>query len=193
MRDFARSGGRLASLPVAARVVYTIFLTFTLAALALTVWLTEDMVRLDLSELGPYYAGEPSGDVPVEALPEGDVPDLDLPPELAEPAAAPAMSRRKLLEVTHFHLFSMPVYLLILSHLYMLSRARNAAKLAWIGAGSVAVVAHLCAPWVAASSGSSAAWLYGGSGALMAVAFFWMSVVPLWEMWAPRRGVSSAG
>jgi hypothetical protein len=183
MRDFERRGGRLRTLPFPARLVYTIFLAFTLAALALTVWLTEDMVRLDLSELGPYYAG--TGDPAASDIPpDPEAPLIELPPELEAPPPAAAMSRRKLLEVTHFHLFSMPVYLLILSHLYMLSRARAAAKITWIAVGTIGVTAHIAAPWAAAASGSSSAWLFAASGVFLAASFTWMSLVPLWEMWA---------
>jgi len=45
--------------------------------------------------------------------------------------------------------------------------------------------------WIAAEAGSSGAWLYGGSGALLAAAFVWMSVVPLWEMWAGSGRVTA--
>jgi hypothetical protein len=50
-------------------------------------------------------------------------PALFLPPDGEDLAAFEPMPRRKLLEITHFHLFSMPVYLLILSHMHMLSRS----------------------------------------------------------------------
>ncbi len=192
MRDFERARGRLRNLSFHARLVYTIFLLFTLLAIAFTAWLADDMVGLDLAEIGSYYAGEPSPDEALPPPPAGDGPSLELPVELdagAPPAAA--MSRRKLLEVAHFHLFSMPVYLLILSHLFMLSRAGAASKTAWITAGTLGVAAHVAAPWIAAEAGSSGAWLYGGSGALLAAAFVWMSVVPLWEMWAGSGRVTA--
>lgn len=205
MRDFERRAGRLARMPFHARLVYTIFLVFTLIAVGLTVWLTDDMVGLDLAELGPYYAGEapeePAPDVVTPGLGQagadsegGGGPLIDMPEDFAPPApTAEPMARRKLLEVTHFHLFSMPVYLLILSHLFMLSRASSVSKTAWIVVGTVGVAAHVAAPWVAASSGSDSAWLYASSGVALGLSFVWMSVVPLWEMWRPGRPENSNG
>jgi len=191
MREFERSAGRLTNMAFHARLVYTIFLVFTLTAIALTAWLADSMVGLDLSETAQYYAGEPHRNAGSDAssLPGAaeEGPSLDLPSdmEVVVPAAAP-MSTRRLLEVTHFHLFSMPLYLLLLAHLYALSGARPAAKSAWIAAGTAGVIGHIAAPWVARQASGGASWLYGGSGLLLAVAFVWMSVVPLWEMWFDR-------
>jgi len=180
MQDFTRPSGRLRALPLGARAVYTVFLVFTLAGLALTLWLTHDMVGLDLSEAGEYYGGEAA------LIEEADVvggPALLLPPDGEDLAAFEPMPRRKLLEVTHFHLFSMPVYLLILSHIYMLSRARKNAKAVWISAGSFGTLLHIAAPWLVAHGCAGSVASYAVSGMLMLVSYFVMSVVPLWEMW----------
>jgi hypothetical protein len=163
-----------------ARVVYTVFLVFTLAGLALTLWLTHDMVGLDLSTAGEYYGGEAA------LVEEAEVvggPALVLPPDGEDLAAFEPMPRRKLLEVTHFHLFSMPVYLLILSHIYMLSRARKNAKAVWISVGSFGTLLHIAAPWLVAHDCAGSVASYAVSGMLMLVGYFVMSVVPLWEMW----------
>ena len=180
MQDFTRPSGRLRALPLGARAVYTVFLVFTLAGLALTLWLTHDMVGLDLSEAGEYYGGEAA------LIEEADVvggPALLLPPDGEDLAAFEPMPRRKLLEVTHFHLFSMPVYLLILSHIYMLSRARKNAKAVWISAGSFGTLLHIAAPWLVAHGCAGAVASYALSGVLLLVSYAVMSVVPLWEMW----------
>jgi len=185
MKDFIRPRGRLRTLPLSARLVYSVFAVFTLIGLAFTAWLGADMVGADLSELDAYYAGAP------EARPAPLPPDatggpaLELPPEADVLGASAPMPLRKLLEVTHFHLFSMPVYLLILSHLFMLSRAGERAKLFWIVLGTVSVAAHMAAPWIARSGTASAGLAYGASGASMMVALLVLTVVPLWEMWAP--------
>jgi hypothetical protein len=98
-------------------------------------------------------------------------------------AAFEPMPRRKLLEITHFHLFSMPVYLLILSHMYMLSRSRKTAKAAWIGVGSFGTLLHIAAPWLVAQASVGALASYAISGAMLFISYSVMSVVPLWEMW----------
>jgi len=190
MKDFARQRGRLRALPLAARVVYSVFAAFTLLGLGFSVWLTEEMVGADLGGIDSYYAGTPQ---PGTAEPQpgtsepqpGTGPALELPDEaMAEPVAEP-MALRRLLEVTHFHLFSMPVYLLILSHLFMLSASLgDRVKLAWIGAGSVAVLIHMAAPWVARTGHAASTAVYAGSGTLLLLSFLVMSGVPLYEMWS---------
>ena len=180
MQDFTRPAGRLRGLPLGARAVYTVFLVFTLLGLALTVLLTHDMVGIDSSRADEYYAGETAL---VDEVEIDGGPALVLPPGGEELAAFEPMPRRKLLEITHFHLFSMPVYLLILSHMYMLSRSRKQAKVAWVAAGSVGTLLHIAAPWMVAHGLAGAVASYAISGALLLVSYAVMSVVPLWEMW----------
>jgi hypothetical protein len=180
MQDFTRPSGRLRALPLAARAVYSVFLAFTLAGLALTLALTHDMVGLDLSSAGQYYSGV---SVPSQEPEIDGGPALVIPPDGEDLAVYEPMPVRKLLEITHFHLFSMPVYLLILSHIYMLSRARKRSKAAWITLGSLGTLLHIAAPWLVAYQCVASIAVYGVSGFLMLVGYTWMSVVPLWEMW----------
>jgi hypothetical protein len=180
MQDFTRPSGRLRALPFAARAVYSVFLAFTLLGLALTLVLTHDMVGLDLSDAAQYYGGEAR----LIEEPELDGgPTLVIPPDGEELAVFESMPRRKLLEITHFHLFSMPVYLLILSHMYMLSRARTRSKATWIALGSLGTLLHVAAPWLVAHQFAASIAIYGLSGVLMLLSYTWMSLVPLWEMW----------
>jgi hypothetical protein len=160
--------------------VYTVFLAFTLVGLAFTLWLTHDMVGLDLSGAGEYYGGDAA---PIEEPEVVGGPAVLLPPGGEQLAAFEPMPRRKLLEVTHFHLFSMPVYLLILSHMYMLSRSRKMAKGVWIAAGSFGTLLHIAAPWLVAHGWAGAVATYAVSGTLLLLSYFVMSVAPLWEMW----------
>lgn len=180
MQDFTRPSGRLRALPLGARAVYTVFLLFTLVGLALTLFLTHDMVGLDLSHAEEYYGGEAA---PFEEAELEGGPALFLPPGGEDLAAFEPMPRRKLLEITHFHLFSMPVYLLILSHMYMLSRSRKQAKATWVAIGSAGTLLHMAAPWLVAYGCAGAVASYAVSGALLLVSYFVMSWVPLWEMW----------
>jgi hypothetical protein len=186
MKDFARGSGRLRQLPVLARATYSIFIAFTLVALAFSAWLGADMLGPDLGTFDEYYAGAPAAAPAPVAAPSGG-PAMDLPEDLSEAAPRDPLPLRKLLEVTHFHLFSMPVYLMILSHLFMLSRWGVGTKLGWIVAATLSVVAHLAAPWIARSGGAGPRLFYAGSGFALALTFTVMSAVPLVEMWGPKR------
>ncbi|MEY4577568.1 MAG: hypothetical protein RL701_2271 [Pseudomonadota bacterium] len=188
MKDFIRPSGRLRGLPFAARLTYSVFLLFTLLALAESAWLGADMVGANLSGLAAYYAGE-SSPVPAPAEPsaaDGGGPTLDLPSDLPTTAPSDPMPLRKLLEVTHFHLFTMPVYLMVLAHLFMLSRWGQTSKVFWISGGTLGVGTHIAAPWVARSGAAEARIFYAFSGSLLLGTFLVMSLVPLYEMWAAR-------
>jgi hypothetical protein len=193
MRDFAKPKGRLRALSFHARLAYSGFLAFTLAGFALTAWLVEDMVGLRLERASEYYAGEAAeapelDDAPVMA----GGPVLDLPEEGVALAPAGALSQRKLLEVTHFHLFTMPVYLLILCHLFMLSRLGPGLKTSVIGTATAGTALHVAAPWAATSGSAASIAFYGVSGSMMAVSYLLMCAIPLWEMWAPAPRTSAA-
>jgi hypothetical protein len=204
MKDFVRSAGRLRALPFPARLTYSVFLVFTLIALAFTAWLGADMLGPDLRRIDEYYAGtretvsahgdETAADSGIGSRPNvdgGGGPRIDLPSEALAPLPDDPIPLRKLLEVTHFHLFSMPVYLMILSHLFMLSSMGGRAKALWIVLGSAGVALHIAAPWAARSPGILAKAFYAVSGTLLAVAFLVMAVVPLLEMWRPRASGSA--
>jgi hypothetical protein len=186
MKDFARGPGRLRQLPLLARLTYSTFIGFTLVALALSAWLGADMIGADLARFDEYYAGAP-GAAPARVALPSDGPNIEIPDDMPETPPHDAIPLRKLLEVTHFHLFSMPVYLMILSHLFMLSRWSVRAKLAWILAATTAVVAHVIAPWLARGGGAGARAFYAGSGLALGVSFAVLSAVPLIDMWQPRR------
>ena len=72
---------------------------------------------------------------------------------------------------------------LIISHMYMLSRSRKQAKVAWVAIGSFGTLLHIAAPWLVAHGCAGAVASYAVSGLLLLVSYLVMSAVPLWEMW----------
>ena len=189
MNDFTRPAGRIASLSTPVKFVYSTFAVFTLAALVVSMMLMHAMVGIDLSKINSYYAGvqdEPKSTATVPKIP------IDVPSDLGTSADSYAMPTRKLLEVTHFHLFSMPLYLLVLSHLYALTRARSSHKVFWISLASLSTVGHLIAPWLARQPSMASTWLYGASGTGMLFSYGWMCIAPLIDMWIPRSNANAA-
>lgn len=203
MRDFERSGARLRALSVEARIAYSVFLLFTLAAFGVTLLLAGDIVGWSAERTSDYYAGRPSPHLGRGGLTSGggltsegagstsDGPVLDIPDEALAPSAPEPMPIRKLLEVSHFHLFSIPVYLLILSHLFMLSSFPPRARRAVIVLAALASAVHIAAPWIARADWPGARACFGVSGATMTIAYLSMMVVPLWDMWRPQRRAAS--
>ncbi len=181
MRQFSSGGFRIWNLSREAKLVYTGFGLFALAAMLVSMLFYEDLVGTGTKGVRAYYGGE-SGAPSVNATSEPGGPTMELPDE-APPKMVVAVSYRKLLEVTHFHLFTVPVYLLIVAHLFMLTGLASGTKAAWIVAGWVAAFLHLAAPWLVRYGSSSLAWVYPASGGAMAVTMGVLTLYPMIVMW----------
>ena len=193
MKDFQGAPGRLRSLPVAAKLLYTAFVLATCVGL----WVSHRLygnITADHSAR-EYYAGQSSPPVTrasrVNNSQQPTVPDdgpsLELPTELVHPQPLiEQISERKLLEVTHFHLFSIPVYLLILAHLWLLVRMRALFHLLGVGSGIFFSGLHMAAPWILRSAPNQV-WLMPLSGTCMLVTMLVLAIVPTVDMWLPRR------
>jgi len=161
MREFASPATRAAALPRPVKLLYTAFCGFTVAGLLSCVGLYDGVVRFGARTT---------------------------PSELYDHLVSyyqAGMSARRLLEVTHFHLFSMPLYLLVVGHLFLLTGAKARAKAAWISASVAATAVHLCAPWLVFFAGRALAWIYPISGTALLVSFAVLMGLPLVEMWRP--------
>ena len=196
MRQFASSGFRIWNLSREAKLIYTGFGLFSLAAIVVSMMFYEDLVGPKTAGVAGYYAGAaaakriaPSSGAAAPAAATGGGPKIELPDEAAassEPITV-AVTYRKLLEVTHFHLFTVPVFLLIIAHLFMLTGLSSTAKTAWIATGWLSALLHLAAPWLIRYGSASWSFLYPTSGALMGLAMSVMTVYPMIVMWLPRR------
>lgn len=206
MRQFASAGFRIWKLSREAKIIYTFFCALALLALFSSLFLYEDLVGPalkagSLTRVQKYYGATPAvTDKEPEAAETPTAPGAGPAIQLAEDAPAPklvvAMPYRKLLEITHFHLFTVPVFLLILTHLFMLTGLSARAKQVWITLGWSASVLHMAAPWfIRASPGWS--WLFPLSGGLLLGSSLVLTIYPAWVMWKPRpprriRGASVA-
>jgi hypothetical protein len=189
MRQFGSPGFKIWSLSVEAKVLYTAFGLFALLAYVVSVLYYEDLMGFGVAGARRYYAGGPAPST--VSAPATATPRMNLPDEAAAPMAEP-ISYRHLLEVTHFHLFTVPVFLLIVAHLFMLTGIRPQAKLAWIASSVLAAFAHLGAPWWVRYTGT-AAWLMPLSGAAMFVTFSGMTGYSIVAMWrGPARQTDSS-
>ncbi len=190
MRQFASSGFRIWNLSREAKLIYTGFGLFSIAAIAVSMMFYEDLVGPKSAGVAGYYAGAAHGAAAKPAPPSaGEAgPKIEMPDEPAPSSEqlTVAVTYRKLLEVTHFHLFTVPVFLLIIAHLFMLTGLSSAAKSAWIATGWLSAFAHLLAPWLIRYGSASWSVLYPTSGAIMGLALTVMTVYPIVVMWIPR-------
>jgi hypothetical protein len=198
MRQFAGSGFRIWKLSREAKVIYTFFCALSLLAVASSIALYEDLVgpalrRGHTERVSRYYAQSPAvSEAPppppeASAAPASGGPQIALAEEERAPALTVAMPLRKLLEVTHFHLFTVPVFLLILTHLFMLTGASPRQRLLWITLGWVAASLHIAVPWLIRLQGPALAFLFPLSGVLLAVSSLVLTVYPVLVMWRRPR------
>jgi hypothetical protein len=186
MRQFGSSGFRLWNLGVEAKVLYTAFCVLTLAGLVSSALYYGDLVGAGLGGVRRYYAGDETP-AAAPAPPRGAAagPQIEVPAE-AEAGRQPivvAVTYRKLLEVTHFHLFTMPVVLLIVGHLFFATGLGPRAKLGWVGGASGAVALHIATPWLVHYAGPRLAALHAVSGAALALSMGVVTGYPVIAMW----------
>lgn len=187
MRQFASSGFRIWNLSREAKLIYTGFGLFSIAAIVVSMMFYEDLVGPASAGVAGYYAGAARASH-AGAAATGGGPKIELPDEAAPSSEqlTVAVTYRKLLEVTHFHLFTVPVFLLIIAHLFMLTGLSSTAKTVWIAAGWLSAFVHLLAPWLIRYGGAAWSITYPTSGAVMGVALSVMTIYPVVVMWLPR-------
>jgi hypothetical protein len=97
------------------------------------------------------------------------------------------MSFRELAEITHFHLFTMPVVFMILVHVLYLTSVGNRLKVLTTWASFGGVMLDLVSPWLISyiSPVFVLTMLMGDS--LMTVGFLIMMTIPLYEMWILKQ------
>lgn len=89
----------------------------------------------------------------------------------------------ELLELTHFHLFSYPVFILIQGHIFLLCSWRRPVK-AWIVLACFAGAAiYIAAPWLVFYGGSAWGFAQILGRALLVPPLILFIAVPLYEMW----------
>lgn len=197
MKDFAAAAGRLRALSTGAKLLYS---AFTLSAL-LGLLISWQLYGAVVGEAGAptYYAGAPVPEEPTlggpaagpsagaTASPLDDGPEINLGEEIKPRVITEPISDRKLLEVTHFHLFSIPVYVLILAHLWLLAKLPSWLHASGVVASVITSALHVAAPWIVRGRPGASA-LMPISGAAMLITLSVIALVPTIDMWLPRRG-----
>jgi hypothetical protein len=183
MRVFAKPTS-LERLSLEARIVYTGFAVFLLIGYATSAWLwIDDELGVSAQSAQRYYLGEN------QAAKVSETNDaFEIPPELEEREQMRfAKSPRQVMETFHFHMFSVPVCLLIVAHLFMMSGMSTKPKAAIIAFSTATTLLHVVLPPLVRFVSPGFAVLFFPSAAAMALTWTFMTVAPIWEMWRPPR------
>jgi hypothetical protein len=189
MRAFARPMG-LDRLSLEARVLYTAFCLFLLVGMASSAWLyVDDGLGLRSSDVTRYYRGDDASAAksafPASAPASEGGPALDLPPDDSAPPEGLRLEKpaRQVMETFHFHLFSVPVCLLIVGHIFMMSAMSTRKKVGILVVASVLTLLHLMGPLLVRFGSSSFSPVFIASAVGMTLVWSLMLVVPLVQMW----------
>ena len=186
MREFqAAVPGRLRAVSLGSKLLYTAFAV----AAVIGLFVSWRLYGAAVSDAGPaaYYAGaEVAAKLDPARAPASGGPSIDLAPETEKPRVMVVqMSERKLLEVTHFHLFTIPIYVLVLAHLWLLAKLPLWLQHAGVVAAVTTSALHIAAPWLVRGSAGMAV-LMPISGVAMLLTLGGMAVVTTIDMWLPQ-------
>ncbi len=170
--------GRLRVLPLGGKILYSAFAVATLVGLLVSARLYETAVGN--AGAAVYYAGAVPSAAPSAAGTAGELAPEDAAPRVM----VEQIPERKLLEVTHFHLFTIPVYVLVLAHLWLLAKVPPWAQLTGVGAAVVSSGLHMAAPWIVRGRPSLSP-LMGASGMAMLVTLGVLALGAMIDMWLP--------
>jgi hypothetical protein len=201
MRYFSRPIG-IERLSLEARLLYSAFCLFMLIGGGTSVWFyADDQLGTAPSDAVRYYLGDSAVEGGAEKADADDGPALDMPdlPDMPglEGAAAAASGApagegmrfekpaRQVMETFHFHLFTVPICLLIIGHLFMMCALSLRLKAGTIVLASAATLLHLLAPPLVRFASPGFAFLVFPSALLMGLSWAFMTLWPLWEMWRP--------
>lgn len=140
------------------RLLYTLFLLLMLAGFLFSFFWAHSMTGLSPQGIADHYRGSDA--------------------TFGEP-----MSFRELAEVTHFHLFTMPVVFIILVHVMYLTGASHGLKSAVTWGGFGGVILDLLSPWLISYVSPIFVLTMLTGDTLMMLSFLVMLWVPLYEMW----------
>lgn len=162
MQAFARRGFQLRSASIETRIAYTGFLLLMLPALLTLVALSSGRMGIDPHSIATHYRGGES--------------EMSFPKTFWQ-----------LVEVSHSHLFTIPVVALILSHLLSATPASPRMRISLTSIIFMGALLDAAGPWAIRYLSAGFAyllivgWMLLGGGALLIV------MLTLVAMWGPKR------
>ncbi len=144
------------------RLVYTFFVSIVGIGFALTLYWAYTMNGLSYDGVITHYLGSDA--------------------TFGEPK-----SFHELAEITHFHLFTMPIVFLIIVHIFFLTMAPRWLKITMAYVSFTGVGLDLLSPWLILYVSEVFALTLLLGDFFMISSFVLMSTLPLYEMWILKR------
>ncbi len=164
------------SLPISNKIFFTFFLSIITVALGVGFLNYYERTGFSAQKTIRYYCGneEEELDVPLSA----EENKLKLEEGLFFPK-----SYRELLEVTHTHIFSMPIVVFILSRIMAMTHTREGLKVTIYGVSFVGILLNLASPWLIRYACPHFVIAFTLSNIFLTLSFGAYIFIPLYEMW----------
>ncbi len=172
MKSFATNGFKLTTASSNLRLVLSLFLLFTLLGYVTNLVLTYRQTGYTIEGITTYYRGS------VDAA--GEV--LTYPKSVGE-----------LLMNAHFHLFMMPLTLLVLCHVFYMMSVSDRLKrgVTWLSFGAMLI--EIAGPWGVRFLSPAMAPLVLMGNLALAVSLAVLIIGPLHELWAKPPSPAASG
>ena len=157
MREFLQPADRgLALLQSSTRFALGLLLVFALAGYVVMALLGISRSGLSPGSIASYYVGAAGGE---------------------------GKTTGELLEITHFHLFAMPLFCFVLGHVFLMCRAPAAGlRRAIVLCAFAGAACDLSAPWLVIYVSPLCAWVKIAGRVLLGPALLAMTLIPLLEL-----------
>jgi len=167
MQVFTKRGFQLRTASLQTRLAYTAFLALLLPGIISLVALSVGRMGLSPRAIAAYYRGSES--------------EMSFPKQFWQ-----------LAEVTHFHLFSVPIVVLILAHLLGATPASARLRTGLTVATYLGAALEIGSPWGVRYAAAGFAYALLTGWALLAGGLLCMLIISLVYMWGPERWTSPA-
>jgi hypothetical protein len=174
------------------KVMITLFLLFMIGSFAVALLNVYDKVGRVPNGVVERYGPD---DAHTAKMPVGETGGIYDESTDQPPVTAKANTFSALLDITHPHVFEMPLIILVLCHFLMRTRLTNWAKVATYVLSFGGVAGMLATPWLVRYISIKFAPVMIVSAAALGISALPLILVPLCDMWLPdrRRQVVTAG
>lgn len=161
---------RLSSASLSNKTFFSFFLILMGLSMVVAFWNFYERTSFNPSKVTRYYLGNVREDEPEDA-------------PLPEEGLMFPKTKREMLEVTHVHIFTIPLIFFVMSRILSMTSMREGYRLATFVASFVGIVLNLSGPWLVryVSSGFSL-WLILSYVILGSVVIVYITY-PMYEMW----------
>lgn len=163
MKDLLRPPGTLRTLRFETRVALTTWVVMWLAGYLVMGLMAARRAGFTSASIEAYYVGD-------------------------ESRMQFGKSTAELLELTHFHVFAMPLTLFVIGHLFLLSSWPRRLKVTLFLVCAAGMALYMAAPWLVRDVSPALAQLHNVGRLLAFVPLALFAAVVVVEMWRPGRG-----